>query len=407
MSSDNITIRVKNLSKCYFIYDKPQDRLKQTVIPRIQRLVKRQPRKYYHEFWALRDVSFEVKRGETLGIIGRNGSGKSTLLQIICGTLTPNSGTVESQGRIAALLELGSGFNPEFTGRENVYMNGAIMGLSSREIEASIPLIEQFAEIGDFFDQPVKMYSSGMFVRLAFACAININPDILLIDEALAVGDMQFQLKCIERLKSLRKLNKTIIFVSHDIYAVRNFCHKAIWMMDGRIHQYGNVQNIIECYIDYMKIGLDKEQPQIPNKTRNDILTIGKTYFVNEIGKQKKDFLYDEPIQILIDYVVHKDMEGIVGGVALFDKQNTYICGLNTKLDKFELPSKAGKYQLAINFSGIHLLPGTYYIDVGFFENSAVVRLDYKSRTNYFRISSNRYFAEGLICFKHEWQVKT
>ena len=396
MSSD-IAIFVDNISKCYLIYDRPQDRLKQGFF---------RNRKFYREFWALKDVSLQVKKGETVGIIGLNGSGKSTLLQIIAGILTPTTGNINVYGRVAALLELGSGFNPEFTGRENVIMNGSIMGLSLNEITERIPIIERFAEIGDFFEQPVKTYSSGMFVRLAFACAINVDPDILLIDEALAVGDMQFQLKCMDKLKSLKKSNKTIIFVSHDVYAVRNFCEQSVWMMDGMIHQRGNVHSVTERYYDFMKIGLDKEPPNIPTETKKNILAIGETFFCDRKGKKKKDFVFGEPITIIINYVLNKDMEGLVGGVALFDKQNTYVCGLNTKLDSYLLPTNAGKYQLILKYTEINLMPGTYFIDIGFFEDSAVVQLDYKSRINYFRISSCKYFAEGLSYLNHEWICK-
>ena len=203
--SSEIAIRVTNLSKCYQIYENPRDRLKQFVVPRVKHAFGRQSCNYYREFWALRDVSFEVKRGETVGIIGRNGSGKSTLLQMICGTLTPTNGTVETSGRVAALLELGSGFNPEFTGRENVYMNGAVLGLSKEEIDARFNDIAEFADIGDFIEQPVKTYSSGMMVRLAFAVIAHVDADILVIDEALAVGDTFFTQKCMRFLRNFMK----------------------------------------------------------------------------------------------------------------------------------------------------------------------------------------------------------
>src|SRR5436309_2773204 len=204
MSSDEIAIRVSDLSKCYHIYDRPPDRLKQSTLPRLQRLIRQPSRQYYREFWALKDVSFEVKNGETVGIIGRNGSGKSTLLQIICGTLTPTSGTIETSGRIAALLELGSGFNPEFTGRENVYMNAAVLGLSKGEIDERFDEIAAFADIGEFIEQPVKIYSTGMYVRLAFSVIAHVDAEILVVDEALAVGDAVFTQKCMRFIRSFQ-----------------------------------------------------------------------------------------------------------------------------------------------------------------------------------------------------------
>ena len=240
MSSDAV-IRVQNLSKCYQIYDRPQDRLKQSMW--------RGRKQFYREFWALRDVSFDVLRGETIGIIGRNGSGKSTLLQLIVGTLNPTEGSVVTQGRVAALLELGSGFNPDFTGRENVYLNGAILGLSREEIDARFDAIAAFADIGDFIDQPVKTYSSGMMVRLAFSVSINVEPDILIIDEALAVGDMGFQIKCMERLDQLTKSGITLLFVSHDIGTVKTFCNKALYLVEGRIKASGSASDMVELYL--------------------------------------------------------------------------------------------------------------------------------------------------------------
>ena len=202
--SSEIAIKVENLSKCYQIYDQPRDRLKQFLLPRLQRVVGLTPKQYYREFWALKDISFDVKKGETVGIIGRNGSGKSTLLQMICGTLSPTTGSVATHGRIAALLELGSGFNPEFTGRENVYMNASVLGLTNDEIDARFDEIAAFADIGEFIEQPVKTYSSGMYSRLAFSIAINVDPEILIVDEALAVGDARFVAKCMRRIKDIR-----------------------------------------------------------------------------------------------------------------------------------------------------------------------------------------------------------
>lgn len=248
MSSD-LSIKVKGLSKCYQIYDLPQDRLKQFVIPRLQRAMGVAPRQFFREFWALKDVSFEMKRGETIGIVGRNGSGKSTLLQMICGTLHPSSGDVQISGRVAALLELGSGFNPEFSGRENVYMNGAVLGLSHDEITQRFEAILDFADIGDFIEQPVKTYSSGMMVRLAFAVIAHVDADILVIDEALAVGDAFFTQKCMRFLRNFMKTG-TILFVSHDTSAVRSFCNRAVWLEKGRVIKQGEPKEVCDAYLE-------------------------------------------------------------------------------------------------------------------------------------------------------------
>jgi lipopolysaccharide transport system ATP-binding protein len=258
MSENDISIRVVNLGKCYQIYDKPRDRLLQMIMPRLYRVTKPLRKHlfssatpvptYYKEFWALRDISFEVKKGETVGVIGRNGSGKSTLLQMISGTLNPTGGSVQTKGRIAALLELGSGFNPEFSGRENVYMNGAILGFSTEEIDNRFGDIAAFADVGDFIEQPVKTYSSGMLIRLAFAVSVCVEPDILILDEALAVGDAAFQFKCLDRLRALTSSGTTLLFVSHDMGMVKNFCHRVLYLQAGQEKARGTPDEMAELY---------------------------------------------------------------------------------------------------------------------------------------------------------------
>lgn len=247
MCSD-FAIKVEGVSKCYQIYDTPRARLKQFVLPRIGRTLGFAQRQYFREFWALRDVSFEVRKGETVGIIGRNGSGKSTLLQLICGTLNPTAGYVEANGRIAALLELGSGFNPEFSGRENVYMNAAILGVDKEEIDARFDEIAAFADIGHFLDQPVKSYSSGMVVRLAFAVQAMIDPDILVIDEALAVGDEKFQRKCFARLEELKANGTSVLFVSHSATSIIELCDRAVLLDQGLRLMCAAPQEAVRAY---------------------------------------------------------------------------------------------------------------------------------------------------------------
>ena len=249
MSSNDIAIRVQGLRKCYQIYDNPRDWLKQFVALRLQRMAGRPSKQYFREFWALKDVSFEIKKGETVGIIGRNGSGKSTLLQIICGTLTPTGGSVQTNGRIAALLELGSGFNPEFTGRENVYMNAAVLGLRKEEVDARFNDIAAFADIGDFIEQSIKTYSSGMMVRLAFAVIAHVDADILVVDEALAVGDAFFTQKCMRFLRNFMKTG-TVLFVSHDTGSIKNLCNYSMWLEKGQVIQEGTPKEVCELYLE-------------------------------------------------------------------------------------------------------------------------------------------------------------
>ncbi len=233
-------IAVRNVSKKFKLFNSPKDRLLEALHPL---------RKQYHrEFWALRDVSFELNQGETIGIVGKNGSGKSTLLQIICAVMLPTSGHVQVNGRIAAMLELGAGFNPEFTGRDNAILNGATMGIPRKEMLKKLPYIEAFADIGEFFDRPVKIYSSGMYARLAFACSINVEPDILIVDEALSVGDAKFQNKCFMHFKRFQAEGKTIILVSHSTDAILRQCTKALLINGGRVMAEGEPQSVIDRY---------------------------------------------------------------------------------------------------------------------------------------------------------------
>ena len=287
-SGENIAIRVSGVSKCYHLYDKPQDRLRQSIYPRLQRMFGRTARHYAREFWALKDISFEVKKGETVGIIGRNGSGKSTLLQIIAGTLEPTQGEIKVNGRVAALLELGSGFNPEFTGRENVYINAAILGLSRAEIDARFDDIAAFADIGNFIEQPIKTYSSGMMVRLAFAVQVAIEPDVLIIDEALAVGDMRFTMKCIRRMRELVEKGTSCLFVTHDMSSIVNFCKEVVWLQDGLILQSGDPKSVTINYANFMTYGF--LPPLSENRTRklnDEVPSIsGKTERKGEIERQ-------------------------------------------------------------------------------------------------------------------------
>lgn len=252
MSSEDNAISVRDISKCFYTYDKPFDRLKHSLIPRLQRKLGGPLSTYGREFWALRHIDFEVRRGETVGIVGRNGSGKSTLLQIICGTLSPSGGEVHTHGRVAALLELGSGFNPEFTGRENVYLNAALLGLSRDEVDRRFDAIAGFADIGDFLDQPVKAYSSGMAVRLAFAVQAQVDPDILIVDEALSVGDARFQAKCFERLRQLKSNGTSILLVTHASEQVVTHCNRAVLLEQGRVEMIGPSRAVINRYLDIL-----------------------------------------------------------------------------------------------------------------------------------------------------------
>jgi lipopolysaccharide transport system ATP-binding protein len=265
MSSNDLAIHVENVSMQFEMYARPSDQLKQYLLPRLQRSLGLQPREYFQPFLALDNISFDVKKGESVGIIGRNGSGKSTLLQIITGTLSPTRGQVRTQGRIAALLELGSGFNPEFTGRENVYLNGALLGLSREQIDARFNAIAAFADIGSHLDQSVKTYSSGMLVRLAFAVQVQVDPDILIIDEALAVGDALFQKRCFQQLEKLVSNGTSLLFVSHDQESVRTLTNRALLLTHGRAHGWGLSSEVI---LEYRRLLHEEESAYFSSITQ-------------------------------------------------------------------------------------------------------------------------------------------
>jgi lipopolysaccharide transport system ATP-binding protein len=282
--NDNV-ISVKNVTKTYRLYNTHADRVKEAFHPL--------RKKYHRPFNALEDVSFDIKRGEPIGIIGRNGSGKSTLLQIICGILQPTLGNVEVDGRVSALLELGAGFNPEFTGRENVYINGAILGLKRGDIDARFDDIARFADIGDFIDQPVKTYSSGMYVRLAFAVAINVDPDILVVDEALAVGDIYFQHKCMHRMSELLKGGTTVVFVTHDMTAVKSLCTEAILLHDGSIAKRGRAEEVVDGYYRQMILEEQrKDEVPLPEEAEeNRTVEVLSTGHAGGVFRRDEEFI--------------------------------------------------------------------------------------------------------------------
>lgn len=394
-ASDNIAIRVSNISKCYQIYDAPRDRLKQFTLPRLRRLTGKASKQYFREFWALKDVSFQVKKGETVGIIGRNGSGKSTLLQMICGTLNPTAGDIQVNGRVAALLELGAGFNPEFSGRENIFTNGALLGLSQSEIEARYDDIVAFADIGQFIEQPVKMYSSGMYVRVAFAIAANMDPGVLIIDEALAVGDLAFQAKCMARLKDLTDAGTTILFVSHDLSSVRNICQKVLWLNEGQAMDFGSPKEIVESYVRQLHLDINKttgaapapvpdadegsdELPEVVPGTNGHSLSEGhKRYgdgrasildvvMVDSRGNHAEVIDLHEQFAIRMTIKANVDVERPVIGYSFRDlKGNLVVGAMNSNFPNINMPSFLSGEVYIIEIVGKnHLTQGPYTLSV-------------------------------------------
>lgn len=401
-------LEIENVVKSYKLYEKPIDRLKEALSL---------THKVYHkEFIALNGISLNVKRGDAIGILGKNGSGKSTLLKLITGVLSPTSGKIQVHGKISAILELGAGFNPEYSGRENVYLNGLMMGYSREEIDTKMDDIIAFADIGEFIEQPVKIYSSGMFARLAFAVSINVEPDILIVDEALAVGDVRFQTKCIDKMKELKNGGTTILFVSHATEQVKRFCNKAIWLKNGTVHASGESSEIAELYEDFMKYGtgnnqekggeisgsefkeevhLDFKKPDNP-----DLLSL-----ITEVSINRNQFKTFDELIIEVEYEVYEDViEDLLLGVAIYTPDRKYIFGPNTYLEEVEIPNRLGRHKVNYIINKLTLLGGTYCIDVGLFNNEGIVCLNYKESIVSFNIT-NKYFSEGLVYLEHKWEV--
>jgi ABC-type polysaccharide/polyol phosphate transport system ATPase subunit len=386
-------ISVQNLSKVYKLYDSKKDRLKEAISPL--------KKKYHRDFYALNDISFEVKQGETVGLIGKNGSGKSTLLKMITGLITPTSGSIAVNGKVSALLELGAGFNPEYTGLENIFLNGTIMGFTREEMGAKLDDIVNFADIGDFIHQPVKMYSSGMSIRLAFAVAINVEPDILIIDEALAVGDIRFQQKCYRKINSFREQGKTILFCTHDTGAVLNLCSTCLWLHDGQIKSYGEPDEIVEDYKSYMffeqsktevqNVGAVKTAP--PEKQTLPWVSVKNCAYYGEGGAEITEVCFYKQETGQAVTVLRGGEEVIIGikavGLSSLEKpffgflvKNSYgvdVFGTNTVIENITISTlnKNEYVEVFFPFTFPLLTNGAYAIDVAISEGTQGVHVNH------------------------------
>ncbi|CCN70285.1 ABC transporter ATP-binding protein [Vibrio nigripulchritudo] len=396
IENNNIAVSVKGLSKVYRLYSRPKDRVKE--------LISFKEKKLHKEHHALSNVSLDIRKGEIIGLIGKNGAGKSTLLKVITGIVTPTSGEWALNGRVASLLELGAGFNMDLSGLENIYLNGTIMGFTRDEVDKKLDNIINFADIGDFIHQPVKMYSSGMFARLAFSVAINVDPDILIIDEALSVGDMKFQLKCMDKFNEFRESGKTIIFVSHDINAIKRFCTYCIWIKNGSVQDEGNTDVVTDSYIDYLRMD-DTNNTEIDrNNLKEDVAKI-----VNVVTRRKgnledvEKFNYLDDIEVEVEYEVFDEkISDPVLGVSLNTLDNKNISGLNTLLDKVNIPWEIGNNKFKLLYSNLTLVGGSYRVDVALFEKNATVSFDYKLGIKHITISTP-YVGEGVFIPHHTW----
>ncbi len=410
-----LAIDIKNVSKLYKLYEKPIDRLKELI---------HFPSKKNNStnFMALNKITVQISKGETIGILGKNGAGKSTLLKIITGVLSQTSGEIKIDGTISALLELGAGFNPEYSGIDNIFLNGAMMGFKREEMEKKLDHIVSFADIGEFINQPVKCYSSGMFARLAFSVAISVEPDILIVDEALSVGDTRFQIKCMEYMKKMMEGGTTVLFVSHDINAIRRFCHRCIWLDKGEIILDGDVNNVADAYSDFLKRdysdALDYKEKGTDGRTQVTIeknLSVGNINCIAEIVNFKvidtngrcvgENIKYDEPLIIYVDYMVYDEsLINSVIGIAIRASDDDYICGLNTLLDEFKVPWKKGLNSVALHFPyGIRAAGGDYFFEVAIQDQTATVGIHYIQRIQKFHMEME-YKCEGRYSIPHHWE---
>jgi len=414
----DLAIRVSGLSKCYQIYGTPRDRLKQFMMPRLRQIVGAAERRYYREFWALKDVSFEVRKGESVGILGRNGSGKSTLLQIITGVLTPTSGVVETSGRTAALLELGAGFNPEFSGRENVFLNLALQGFSEDQIQYKFDSVASFADIGEFIDQPVKTYSSGMYARLAFSAAIHTEPEVLIVDEILAVGDAPFQQKCINRLYRMLDEGVSILMVSHDAYQIRSICGRALLLQGGRQMIFDSSDKVMDEYIARTApppalVESHKKPSQQSGTSVDNILHQGAssefaisicnpTLIAQEV-RNVTEIQSLEPVDLEFEYCLHGVFDDKCCFVVnLYREDGVYIFGTTTRMQGLPEYAPASTGRVKVHFPSLPLVSGKYKFRVAVNDGRGLSILAEAVPVCHFSVTDD-FRAVGIVDLPHAW----
>lgn len=393
MSSEP-AIRVRGLFKAYPLYARPRDRVLDLLRGRSQ------PREL---FWALRDVSFELPRGGTLGVIGENGSGKSTLLALVAGLLHPTAGAVEVSGRVATLLELGAGFNPLFTGRENVLLGAAILGLEHEEARRRLPDIIAFAELGDFIDRPVRTYSSGMYVRLAFSLAISVDPEVLIIDEVLAVGDQYFQKKCVDRIQALRRAGTALLFCSHNLYLVKELCEQALWLRDGRVEASGEAAAVEDAYASYLRRKMAPPAGEAASALRPESpARITEVRVVGEAGEPKRHFVTGEAMGIQVHFLTVTPDLPVHVGVHIVRNDNVECFGTSTHFTKAE-PTRRGRLgAVTLHFPALPLLSGVYQVSVGLLDEHGLLPYDLRWHDREFTVT-NPGRESGFCRMEHAW----
>ena len=393
-------IRIKNLTKAYKIYSSPLRRVFDSIFHT----------KGYNKFVALDDITVDIPKGEVVGILGKNGSGKSTLLKIITGVAKQTSGEVVTEGKISAMLELTSGFDPELTGIENIYLKALSMGISKAEITKRLDDIKKFADIGDYINRPVRTYSSGMKSRLGFAVSVNVDPDILVVDEVLAVGDDIFRLKCIEKMKQFRREGKTILFVSHSLFTVKAFCTKGLWINEGKMMDYGDLGPVVLKYEDYLKKEKAKLTEQTPNEEKlpqekKDILQVSKFAMLNSGGEKTTEFKHGEEIKIKFDYEVKRPIDKLNFGFTLRDAEERLIFMSDKQSPDNLIDGTVGKHLLEITVNGLNLLSGTYMLSGELWDNESTFFVGFSNKRK-FTVSQDNYIGSGIVSFPYTFTNK-
>jgi ABC-2 type transport system ATP-binding protein len=392
----NSAVSVENVWKYFRLYHEKNQYLKSTLL--------RGRRARYDEFWALKGVDFEIPFGSTFGIIGSNGSGKSTLLKCLAGILSPDKGSVSCNGRMAALLELGAGFHPDLSGRENIYLNGAILGMTRSEIDRKLEEIIDFSGLEKFVDTPVKNYSSGMVVRLGFAVATNVDPEILIIDEVLAVGDESFQHRCHEKIESFRQEGRTIILVSHGLMQVAQLCSTVAWLEKGVIQEIGPSYEVIGKYAGQSHDAAPKAEGEIGERWGSHEAEITRAEFVNVDGVPVHVLKSGEPISLQIDYTAHMPIKEPVFGIRITHLHGTNVWGSNTKRMGFQPATLNNSGTITLNIPELPILAGTYDLTVALTDQHETYEYDHWERRVRFDVVQYNSFDEGLIQIEANWQ---
>lgn len=387
-------IEIENVTKTYKMYKKSSDRIVDAILGT----------KRYKEHKALSSLNLKIEKGEAVGILGKNGAGKSTLLKILTGVVTPTEGSVNVRGSIAAILELNSGFDEEFSGRENIYLKGTLLGYNKAYIDSKVNDIMEFAGLGDYIDRPVRTYSSGMKSRLGFAIAVSVEPDVLIVDEALSVGDDIFKTKCLKKMSEFRAEGKTILFVSHSLFTIKSFCTKCAWIKDGELMSYGGMGEVVQMYESFLKEEKAKENKKDREASSKEEKLERKDYInatALKLGEDKGNYSFGEDMRISFNYEVKKQLKGLRWTITIRDMDNKEIFSSNKLDDKYLIDSSIGKHKMAIVLKNIQLLPGKYKLSGELRDSTGIIYVGYANKKEFTVTSKSGYLGSGVVYIEH------